>query len=288
MMGIRNMSVNDITSARDGLSRLSKNLREKLLKNNFDRYNELTEKQIADIGWHDLDESDRKKVETGLTADHIRAILKLTNKKEYNRGLDSTGTKKSHLLTALFDKGFKKNIRKNIPAKLKKTSWIDIYGNVAFANCYCCGKKEITLQTSQGGHVISHANGGPVEPKNIIPICVSCNSAMSDTNMDVYMEEQKLTVPEELRKRVSELINTPVSSVEVVKPNDNIIDESVYVTETNIDTKTVEEDLEEDSSSSDSHNVSSYSPSILLELSKMNSHLERIGMFLEQLVNSKK
>lgn len=276
------MSVNEITAARDGLSRLSKNIREKLLKNNSDRYNELTGKQIADISWYDLDEADKKKVETGLTVEHIRAILKLTNKKLYDKGLDSAGTKKSHLLTALFDKGFKKNIRKNIPAKLKKTSWIGIYGNVAAANCYCCSKKEITLQTSQGGHVISHANGGLVELKNIIPICSSCNSAMSDTNMDTYMEEQKLTVPEELRKRMADLINIPASSVEVVKPNDNINAESVSVTET------VEEDLEEDSSSSDSHIVSSYSPSILLELSKMNSHLERIGIFLEQLVNSKK
>lgn len=276
MMNICNMSVNEITVARDGLSRLPKYFRDELLKNNSDRYNELTEKQIADISWYDLNEADKKTVETKLTMENLRAILKITNNKGYeSQGLDSAGIKKLQLLATLFDKGFKKNTRKKISPKLKEECWFNVYGNVMKAKCYCCSKTDITPQASHGGHVISHANGGLVELKNIIPICSSCNSAMSDTNMDTYMEEQKLTVPEELRKRVADL--TTIIQPLPLPPLPPILDH-IDPAESSSVTSTINDD----------HDVNDESPSILLELSKMSSHLERICVFLEQLVNSKK
>jgi hypothetical protein len=260
--------MSDIQTVREGLGKLTKTLREKLLKNNYDKCEKLTQKQILDISWMELNEDDRKKFESNVTAKHIQSILHITNKKAFaGRALDRPNIKKSDLLFHLFDPTYKKAQRKTITKNMKEQSWKKWYGGQTNPKCYCCKEKDISPFDNQMGHVISVDNKGPTEVLNLIPICVSCNSAMSSTNMDVFMENQGYVIPEELKSTINELLNRGSPTQE---SSDNKEPEESEDSDTS-DPILPPPPLVEDNSD------------MLTELSRISSYLERIAIAIENM-----
>lgn len=85
--------------------------------------------------------------------------------------------------------------RKSITDDMRKKVWKNEFGNNKVGICpvvYC--KTQLTNRTKHGfqcGHIISLANKGPTEEKNLRPICANCNSKMSSQNWNNYEDELK-------------------------------------------------------------------------------------------------
>lgn len=54
--------------------------------------------------------------------------------------------------------------------------------------CYCCNSETISIANYAAGHILAHDRGGLMKAENLRPICVNCNSAMSDCHMGAYIK----------------------------------------------------------------------------------------------------
>jgi hypothetical protein len=77
--------------------------------------------------------------------------------------------------------------RKNIPKKIKTDLWKKYYGEVYNALCLICNSS-ISIENFEAGHIISVAEGGTNIIDNLKPICIGCNRAMGEQNMNTYKE----------------------------------------------------------------------------------------------------
>jgi hypothetical protein len=82
---------------------------------------------------------------------------------------------------------WKKLKKEKIPISVKNTLWSLFFKNNIQGNCQCCKFEIISKNNFDCGHIISEKNGGKIEFDNLKPICRSCNSSMSTTNMNDFM-----------------------------------------------------------------------------------------------------
>lgn len=83
--------------------------------------------------------------------------------------------------------------RNPFPPGMRDFVWEDWNGKEPSALCMCCEKVTIERDSKYGwscGHIISVANGGDHDVKNLLPICGSCNSKMGNE----YLYEFKARV----------------------------------------------------------------------------------------------
>lgn len=86
-----------------------------------------------------------------------------------------------------------KKMKEFLSPRLRIIVWTLSYGECTEGPCPLCN----TLINSgkngfHCGHIISEANGGESIPRNLRPICASCNSKMGSTNWDVYEKSKKM------------------------------------------------------------------------------------------------
>ena len=58
--------------------------------------------------------------------------------------------------------------------------------------CKICNEQEITVRNFHMGHIISKHHGGSYDLTNLYPICPACNRDMSETDMDIYLDEKNI------------------------------------------------------------------------------------------------
>lgn len=76
-----------------------------------------------------------------------------------------------------------------IPKKVKEDVWKTYVGEeIAKHKCLCCKMTTIDKASFDCGHVVSEANGGGLEVKNLRPICAGCNHSMGTMNMVDYVK----------------------------------------------------------------------------------------------------
>jgi 5-methylcytosine-specific restriction endonuclease McrA len=196
----------DLSLAREGIGKLSLAILEKILKAKNVNVIKMTKIAVAKINWILLDEDEQKRVIKLLTCDQMEAILRIKNATMF-RKRDLSGKTKAELILHMRDMNYKNNNRGRITQNMKTKAWANTYGELLKAKCYCCHDTELNATGGfQMGHIISVANEGLTILKNLIPICTSCNVSMSSTNMDVFMKNQRIKVPRELRTRIIELL----------------------------------------------------------------------------------
>jgi hypothetical protein len=77
--------------------------------------------------------------------------------------------------------------REAIPQALRFGVWNRDFGEkTGVGQCFCCKKREITLQTFHCGHVQSVANGGATVLDNLVPLCAPCNQSMGACDFDAF------------------------------------------------------------------------------------------------------
>lgn len=88
-----------------------------------------------------------------------------------------------------------KNIRITISEDLKNQIWIKEFEAKNSGNCPIWGCKKVLDRTVSNswhcGHLTSIKNGGSNKLDNFRPICPTCNSQMSDTNWNEYVDKIK-------------------------------------------------------------------------------------------------
>lgn len=77
-----------------------------------------------------------------------------------------------------------KNLRKKIPAALRKRVWAKYYERLS-GDCRCCGR-EIQFDDFDCGHILSVKDGGKNTLENLDPVCRPCNLDMASMNMERY------------------------------------------------------------------------------------------------------
>jgi len=117
------------------------------------------------------------------------------NKSENNIKPDNIIIEKKDSKKKLNEKDKKEKIptekkkKEKIPVSVKNTLWSLNFENSLTGKCQCCKTENISKNNFDCGHIISEKNGGKVELSNLKPICRSCNSSMSTTNMDDFMSK---------------------------------------------------------------------------------------------------
>lgn len=79
-----------------------------------------------------------------------------------------------------------KSGKKNISKDLKREVWMKYVGPTIMSTCFCCGKREISNDKYEAGHIVAEACGGLTSVDNLRPICSSCNKSMGVENMISY------------------------------------------------------------------------------------------------------
>lgn len=80
--------------------------------------------------------------------------------------------------------------KETIPAPVKALIWEKYIGKEkGEGECYCCGRKNITMREFQAGHIIPEHHGGPPTVENLRPICSSCNQSMGTQNMHNFIKK---------------------------------------------------------------------------------------------------
>jgi 5-methylcytosine-specific restriction endonuclease McrA len=77
---------------------------------------------------------------------------------------------------------------KPLPKKVREDVWIEYIGNSMVGKCYVC-RRPILHNHFEAGHIVSRANGGSDEIKNLRPICGSCNRSMGTRGMKEYAKK---------------------------------------------------------------------------------------------------
>lgn len=154
----------------------------------------LIARDIAQAPWATLSKEFQITLIKTLPIKTLQAILKVRNPTLFSkRDLGRPKLGKDELKLHFFDDNYVSNYRPSITKVLREEIWHRYCGNVLKAVCWCCQSKEISALDYVVGHYVSVANGGPSTVDNLRPICASCNSAMSNMNMDDYMERNNLT-----------------------------------------------------------------------------------------------
>jgi hypothetical protein len=79
----------------------------------------------------------------------------------------------------------KKKIK--IPYAMRIKVWNKYIGeNIGKSKCKCCEEADITQMKFDCGHIIAESKGGKMHINNLLPICNTCNSSMSNMNMHDY------------------------------------------------------------------------------------------------------
>jgi hypothetical protein len=80
--------------------------------------------------------------------------------------------------------------KKSIPKGVKNDSWKKYIGkDIGETSCPVCRSNKISQMNFIAGHIISEVDGGDCSVKNIIPICLGCNSSMGTQNLIDYTKE---------------------------------------------------------------------------------------------------
>jgi len=74
---------------------------------------------------------------------------------------------------------------KNVPNALRKEVWFKYNMDLLHGECYCC-KRSTDAFDFHCGHVISHADNGPMTLENLRPICATCNLSMGTENLYAF------------------------------------------------------------------------------------------------------
>lgn len=80
--------------------------------------------------------------------------------------------------------------RKRKTAKIPPHYYTWLFDHFA-GKCAYCGKTATTID-----HIIPISKGGQTEPANLLPACVSCNSSKKDTDFDLWVEQNNISLPE--------------------------------------------------------------------------------------------
>jgi len=74
--------------------------------------------------------------------------------------------------------------------KRRLQTWINTYGRLVQAYCWCCGKRKLHVFGKwHQGHILARAHGGTATEDNLRAICNFCNADMNTENMMDYMEK---------------------------------------------------------------------------------------------------
>ncbi|MCL4362272.1 MAG: HNH endonuclease [Candidatus Parvarchaeota archaeon] len=84
------------------------------------------------------------------------------------------------------------NKRKKIPKRVRTKVWKTYNGNKMQGKCYVCGDP-ISFDNFDLGHVRSIAHGGTNNPRNLRPICRSCNGSMGTQNLEAFKRKYRLS-----------------------------------------------------------------------------------------------
>ena len=69
----------------------------------------------------------------------------------------------------------------------KNEVWERSFGNNSIGSCFACSKELIRNSTWHCGHILSEANGGPMDSRNMKPLCEKCNKSMNKQYMYLWM-----------------------------------------------------------------------------------------------------
>ena len=89
----------------------------------------------------------------------------------------------------------KKRFKGKIPDPLKYYIFQEYYPGKTDGKCVCC-KSIIKCRYGRKynkyscGHIKSEAQGGKIDKRNLVPVCITCNSAMGTTHMKIYIEDK--------------------------------------------------------------------------------------------------
>jgi 5-methylcytosine-specific restriction endonuclease McrA len=148
----------------------------------FTEYSNITE-IISSL--NNLDEEHKMKL--------IKFYKKITSEEKQDTSLKIKSKKmKKNEKSRLKNNSIKKineNRKEKIPISVKNTLWSLYFKDSMKGNCQCCKTELISKNNFDCGHIISERNGGKVELSNLKPICRSCNSSMSTTNMNDFMSK---------------------------------------------------------------------------------------------------
>jgi 5-methylcytosine-specific restriction endonuclease McrA len=159
-----------------------------------------------------LEEQNVESTDNKLLTNALNKIIELND--QINNQSDQINTQSDEIncLKAQLEKLRKSTIPKqSIPKALKRQVWTHWIGReLGIAKCLCCQISDIEKDTFSCGHIIAEKNGGALIVENLKPICMSCNSSMGTTNMDVFIKKFKLNEfklnDKKMKKKVAVLI----------------------------------------------------------------------------------
>jgi hypothetical protein len=93
---------------------------------------------------------------------------------------------------------------------MRSEIWRKSFGNIFEGKCICCDAAQINATDFISGHIVSVKNGclGGSVRDNIVPVCFSCNSSMSEEDMDYFMERNNYTQNYATVHAAAELLRT--------------------------------------------------------------------------------
>lgn len=81
-----------------------------------------------------------------------------------------------------------KKVSSSIPSSTRKQVWKVYNGNVGSSVCFVCNATINALEY-ECGHIIPRSKGGENKVDNLLPICGTCNKAMSDTHLFEHVRQ---------------------------------------------------------------------------------------------------
>lgn len=105
--------------------------------------------------------------------------------------------------------------RKNLPAALRTSVWVNRIGDrVGVSPCFCGCGREITRSSYICGHIISVRDGGEDKLDNLLPICAECNLSMGPKNLYEWCKRVGFTPLLPKEKLCSTVPVVPVVSID--------------------------------------------------------------------------
>src|SRR5579862_8442252 len=105
-----------------------------------------------------------------------------------------------------------------IPSALRDDVWKIYHGNKNTGKCYCCGKQ---IRKTHGeyhcSHVVAEVKCGETTIENLRTCCPTCNLAMGNQNLYVYMKEKDMKGPG--RKNMNEYLKRHKSQIHDTRTN---------------------------------------------------------------------
>lgn len=122
-----------------------------------------------------------------------KRVVEPKEKKEKRKSSTTSSSSSSSLLELTKEKPkTKSKKRKQTISKILRTRiWKRDFGTQGEGICCLCGDT-LSVHDFEAGHIQAEANGGKVEPNNLVPIHGVCNRSMGTANMADYMREHGL------------------------------------------------------------------------------------------------